>query len=386
MNEFLGADVEQLLALGTRTKSAGERLGEMADLLTARATAVTWTGPDADAFREQLDSRVATLLRTCSGKLDSGSRALGRNAAQQDLASDPDGHIDAARYADLIGGEGFWSDVINGAQDTWNNSHNPFHDPITMEDDLGGRYIDTPEGKDFDPEDVDLSPEAIQQQVMRQGALGDCWLLSGLKSVADVNPEFLAKNVTLRDDGTWDVTLYEDGEPVVVNVSPDQLAADGARVDDDGAENVWRDDPIGYMSIYEQAAINHLGPDYESVVADTPGRGLELITGQPAGDDSFLGGNPTIEEFEKATSEHRPITVMSDPIHPWRDDISAAHVYQVKGVDPNTHELILQNPWGNTGEGPDDMPQTVKVSIEDYNANFVMAGVGAKPEDFGGQG
>lgn len=382
MNGFQGADTEQLLSYAERTRTAGTRLEELAEELVTMASSLTWVGPDAEQFLDLMQSPVATGLHEAGGRCEAVTRALATHAAEQDLASDPDGRIDPERYAELLGGEGFWSDAINDAQDAWGSPLNPFDDPLTI-DDLGGRYIDTEEGRDFDPEDVDLSPEAIHEQTMRQGLLGDCWFLAGLMSVAQTNPHFLAENITLREDGTWDVTLYEDGEPVTVNVSPEQLAAQGARVDNDGSGNSWENDPIGFMSIFEQAAINHLGPDYESVIADTPGAGLELITGQPSADDSFFGGNPSLEEFETALSEGRPITVMSDPIHPWRDDISAAHVYQVSGIDTETGELILENPWGNTGTGEDDLPQTVRVSIEDYNANFVMAGVGSTPEDFG---
>lgn len=382
MNSFQGADPDQLLAHAERTSAAGERIEALAQQLVDSAAALEWTGPDAAQFRAELESPVAARLRSLGGQCDAVARALAGHAAEQELASSVDGRIDSEKYAALLGGEGFWSDVINGSQDVWNVGWNPFSTPLTI-DELGGRYIDTDEGKDFDPAEVDLSPEAIRDQIMRQGSLGDCWFLSGLMSVAQANPEFLAQNITLREDGTWDVTLYEDGKPVVVNVAPDQLAADGARVDDDGSEVSWANDPIGYMSIFEQAAINHLGPDYESVIADTPGAGLELLTGQPSADDSFLGGNPTLDEFQTALAENRPITVMSDPIHPWRSDIAAAHVYQVTGIDHATGELILENPWGNTGEGDGDMPHFVRVSIQDCNANFVMAGVGAKPEDFG---
>ncbi|MCG7308837.1 C2 family cysteine protease [Brachybacterium sp. ACRRE] len=251
---------------------------------------------------------------------------------------------------------------------------------MTIED-FGGQYVGTDAGRGFDPAEVDLSPEAIGSQTMRQGSIGDCWLLAALMAVAASDPSFLSRSITLREDGTWDVTLYEGGEPVVVNVAPEQIAADGARVDDDGADYSPDDDPIGFMSIYEQAAVNHLGPDYESVIADTPGAGLELITGQRAPDDSFLGNSPTFEEFETAVEEKRPITVMTKLVETGREDVAPAHVYQVSGVDRRTGELILENPWGDGG--PDHLPQTVRIHMDDYDDNIIMAGIGAKPEDFG---
>ncbi|MGP9695534.1 C2 family cysteine protease [Brachybacterium sp. AOP25-B2-12] len=379
MNGFYGADVEALIDWGLRAQSSGRRLDELARTLDAAISGARWEGGDGEAFREVWNGTHGPSLRAAGSQLDGASQAVGLHAAEQEIASDVDGRIDATALAGLIGGRFSWSDVINGGQAVWDW----FQDPLTI-DDLGGRYIDSAEGQDFDPADVDLSAEAIAEQTVRQGSLGDCWFLAGLMAVAGTDPDFLAENIVLRPDGTWDVTLYEDGDPVTVNVSADQLAATGARVDDDGAGNFWADDPIGYMSIYEQAAINHLGPDYESVIADTPGRGLELITGAPAPDDTFLWGNPSLEDFGTALDEGRPITVMSDPLHPWRDDISTAHVYQVQGVDESTGELILVNPWGNTGEGEGDMPHVVRVSIQDYNANFVMAGVGGTPDEFGG--
>lgn len=292
---------------------------------------------------------------------------------------------DSARYAELLGGES-WSDIINWSQDAW--AETPFDDPMTI-DDLGGRYVDSPEGADFDPADVDLSAEAIAAQRMHQGKLGDCWLLAALMATAQSDPQFLADNITLREDGTWDVTLYEDGEPVVVNVSPDQLARDGARVEtmtasDDG-ENQWSDDEIGYMSIFEQAAINHLGPDYESVIADTPAAGLELVTGADAGSSDILSwnGQPSMEQLETALGEGRPITVMTDPIMPFDGDLSNAHVYQVTGVDTEDGVVVLSNPWGDGASKPGE----VRVPLDVFYGNkIVMTGVGARPEDFGGNG
>lgn len=377
MSEFLGADTDELLDMGQGIEQRAERLDDLATTLAATVTGVPWTGPDRDAFLDRFESTVRTALIEAGARLGNGARAIYQHAAQQDLASSTDGSIDTARYAELLGGES-WSDVINTVQDAWETA-NPFSDPLTI-DDLGGRYVDSPEGRDFDPSSVDLSPEAIREQVMRQGAIGDCWFLSGLMAAAQTDPAFLSKNVTLREDGTWDVTLYEDGEPVVVNVSPDQLARDGARVDSDGNRNTWNGDAIGYMSIYEQAAINHLGPDYESVVADSPQAGLELITGAEAEGSTFLDGHPSIESLDTAIAEGRPVTVMTEPLMPFNSDLAAAHVYQVRSVDTAKNEVELVNPWGDGAS----KPHVVRVPMDMfYDNNITMTGVGAPKGEWG---
>lgn len=387
MTGFLGADPDELITFGRVMEGHGERLQVLGESLDSAVRAVGWHGADAESFRDLFSRSVASSLAEESTRLGSGARDLFRHSAQQDAVSSVDGRGDSARYADLLGGES-WSDVINAAQDAWEKT--PFDDPMTI-DDLDGRYIDSPEGRGFTPEDVDLSAEAIGDQRMRQGSLGDCWLLAALMATAQSDPQFLADNITLRDDGTWDVTLYEDGEPVVVNVSPDQLARNGSRVETmtaseraDGSNN-WDNDEIGFMSIYEQAAINHLGPDYESVVADTPAAGLELVTGADAGSSDILswGGQPSIEQIGTAIDEGRPITVMTDPIMPFRDDLSNAHVYQVTGVDEDSGEVILANPWGDGAS----MPGEVRVPLDFfYGNNIVMTGVGAPSDEFGGNG
>lgn len=392
MSEFLGGIPEQMLDFARRAQTHGRRLDEVAADILARSEMVDWHGPDAQAFTERVRAEVCPRMVDVALGLDASAREIARHAAEQDLASSADGRIDSGPYAQVIGGEGIISDIINGAQDAWDGRPGWLGGGNRKTiDDFGGRYIDTPEGQDFRPEDVDLSEDAIREQIMRQGSLGDCWLLAALMSTASTDPGFLAENISLRDDGTWDVTLYEDGEPVVVNVSPDQLAADLARVDDDGEENYWADDPIGWMSIYEQAAINHLGPDYESVIADTPGRGLELVTGAPAREGHF---HQSIEDLDTALREGRPVTAMSDPLldyvpgplDVWRDDVAGAHVYQVSAVDVENGTVTLLNPWGETGSPGDEnhRPRELTISMQDYNAHFVMTGYGSTSDEFGG--
>lgn len=351
MTGFLGADPNDLIGQGEVMLSHATRVDELAEALSSAVTAVEWAGPDRDSWEQWARAVVDGTLADMAVRLEGGGRHLVAQAADQELTSSSDGRVDDPRYAELLGGQA-WSDLINGAQELWELS--PFDDPITVRG-LGGRFLDSPEGAGSDPASVDLSAEAIASQRMRQGTLGDCWFLSGLMATAQSDPDFLARNVRWTGS-SWDVTLYEDGHPVTVAVTPDQLVRDGARAevlegDDARPESAWENDEIGYMSIYEQAAINHLGPDYESVVADTPAAGLELITGAPAESTSLAtwSGQPSLEELETALGEGRPITVMTDPLMPFRQDLSAAHVYQVSGVDAATNEVILQNPWGTDG-------------------------------------
>lgn len=134
------------------------------------------------------------------------------------------------------------------------------------------------------------------------------------------------------------------------------------------SQDAWAETPFDDpMTIDEQAAINHLGPDDESVIADTPEAGLELVTGADAGSSDILSwnGQPSIEQLETALDEGRPITVMTDPIMPFDGDLSKAHVYQVTGVDTEDGMVVLSNPWGDGAS----MPGEVRVPLDVFYGN-----------------
>lgn len=60
---------------------------------------------------------------------------------------------------------------------------------------------------------VDPKPEDI-----RQGMIGNCYLLSALGSLASQNPAFIKSMITDNNDGTYTVRFYEDRKPVFVKV------------------------------------------------------------------------------------------------------------------------------------------------------------------------
>jgi type VI secretion system secreted protein VgrG len=53
---------------------------------------------------------------------------------------------------------------------------------------------------------------------VKQGAIGDCYLMAAMASVANTNPEILEKNIKENPDGTVTVTLCDGGKPVDVVV------------------------------------------------------------------------------------------------------------------------------------------------------------------------
>lgn len=338
---FWGADTDALIAMGHRCRTAGEQLRAMAEDFTREVSAGRWTGPDADAFRERWETSRAQLS-DASGDIDATAEFLGREADEQDLASDPSGRIDAERYGDLIGGSFGWSDLINTAErisDLWRDD--------VMTDSMGGAWKDA--HPDWRPESVPLDPSSIRAARMQQGTLGDCWFLAALMAVQQTDPDLLSRNISPQGQPPgsqgWTVSLHVDGEWKDVHVAPEQIAIEGAR---SASSTGGHDDAgIGFMSIYEQAMINECEGQPSRVSADSPAHGLEMITGRRI-DESDTSGQPSFEDCKRAIDEHRPVTVMSDPIKPLGDggQLVSAHVHQVSGYDESTHEIILTNPHG----------------------------------------
>ena len=357
MGEFVGADPRQLTELAKKLKADGETIASAPAQIAAQLHRSTWKGPDADAFRSAWSGKLTPQLGRAAEALRGAASDLLRNAVEQDQAS---GSFDAANYGGLLDGES-WSDVIN-----WVQGGGFWVDDLTAED-LGGTITVG------DPESVPVDgPEAQEQfadlSQVNQGSIGDCWLISALAAVGHSDPQWIDDHIDYVD-GAWEVTLYENGEPVTIRVEPDSLVDRGAR---DG------DESVSWMSIYEQAVAQHLGGDpvdYNSIVADSTTRGFELITGS-AGSESILP--PSMEDLSDALGNGQPITGMTDPIHPWRDDLVAAHVYIVSEVDVDAGTVTVVNPWGPGPYGGDyaDVGDTITMSYADYQANFIMTGVG----------
>lgn len=235
---------------------------------------------------------------------------------------------------------------------------------------LGERYADV--HPEWDPAGVGIDRSAIEDSLVDQGALGDCWYLAALMAVQQTDPGLLAENISglgepPGSDG-WEVRLFVGGEWTDVPVDPADLGTAGT-VDGSSAEPSW-------ASIYEMAMVNAHDGRPSAVSADTPAAGIEMVTGESASESDTLG-QPSFEEYKQAIDEGRPITVMTDPlkpIGPAADDLVAAHVYQVSGYDESTGEIILTNPHGPGSQNPYEVQ--IDPDHPGYSFSITMTGIG----------
>lgn len=366
---FWGADTAELVALARRFRDHDGQLTGHAQTLQSAVVGVDWEGPDADALRERWEQCRQQLSLTAD-HLGTAAEHIAFQAAQQDAASDPEGRIDAGIYDGMLGGEFLdWSDLINAGErvgDLWRDRIEA-GDPESL---LGTLY--TEENPQWDPADVDIDQNGIESSLVNQGSLGDCWYLAALMAVQQTDPGHLAENISgvgepPGSDG-WEVRLFLDGEWQDVPVRPGELGVHGT-MDDGSGDPSW-------ATVYEMAMINAHDGRPSAVSADTPAAGLEMITGEPAQESDSIG-QPSFDEYRQAIDEGRPITVMTDPlapIGPAREDLVAAHVYQVSGYDEETGEIILTNPHGPSGTTAYEV--RIDPDHPAYATSIFMTGIG----------
>lgn len=366
---FWGASTDELVELARRFRGGDERLRGTTDALHAAVTAVRWAGPDVEELRHRWE-QCRREMSLAGDHLSATAEHLALEAAQQDAASDPAGRIDPADYDGMLGGEFLdWSDVINGGErvsDLWRDRV----EAGDADSPLGERYTDA--HPTWDPASMDIEQAGIEESLVDQGSLGDCWYLAALMAVQSTDPGLLAENISgvgepPGADG-WEVRLFVDGEWQDIAVSPDDLGTKGT-VDARSGDPSW-------ATVFEMAMINAHDGRPSAVWADTPVAGLEMITGEPARESDTLG-QPSFEEYRQAIDQGRPVTVMTDPllpIGPAGDQLVAAHVYQVSGYDESTGELILTNPHGPQSANPYEV--RIDPDHPAYATSIFMTGIG----------
>lgn len=331
--EFWGADTAQLHALAGSLRSSGERFSSLAHQLQANLDNTTWKGHDGESFRQSWQTEHRQALSKCASMLLEQSKLLENHAREQERASEA--------------GSGTTVNAGSGKDRPGEPTGRDKHIPITGE---------IPEG------DGDVRADKIEQ-----GGLADCWFLAGLGAVVQNDPNFIREHMDRNPDGSYTVTFYKDGEPVKIVVEASHIEA--SATDPDGNPN--------FATIYEKAAAEYFGGDYEDIEYDDPQRSLEAITGKEAETDGELSFDEIQDRMDNG-----PVVMSSESGGDWNpftsndgdvddDRIVSNHVYVVSEIKDGKIHLI--NPWGpdgGTGGDGKSKPGDIWLTEEEYRENF----------------
>lgn len=184
-----------------------------------------------------------------------------------------------------------------------------------------------------------------------QGQIGDCYFLAAVQAEVRRDPQFLAKRMKLNADGTYDVTFFKDGKPVVMKVSSDTYSAGVTP-------------PL--VSIYEKAYAMFKGANsYKNIEGGFVEDPWPDINGKKRSE--LDTGDITYDKLKALNDKKVPITVGTPDDSLWFDDDSRTgpsknivtnHVYVLGDVFKNAQgvEMVkLVNPWGSGASAPQEV-------------------------------
>jgi hypothetical protein len=192
---------------------------------------------------------------------------------------------------------------------------------------------------------------------VRQGQLGDCYLVATLASLADDQPGILQNIIRVTPDGHYEVDLTN---PQTLQPTTTTLTS---ALPHQGSEPVFAKTQTSlWPAILEKAyALDNGG--YDAIDGGrSPAQTLTALTGTPAKALSVTAGDEDAAWSALVASDKNdwPTVAWTDKVSPGSPAI-AGHAYTFLGTKtgPNGERLVtLRNPWGsNPGkDGVLDMP------------------------------
>jgi hypothetical protein len=218
---------------------------------------------------------------------------------------------------------------------------------------------------------------ALSYSEIHQGALGDCWVLSGFGEEALMNPAAIPQMIHDNGNGTETVTLYISatgqlptfGTTSYVPVNVPVNNASFSPIGVNGVDSLSQDAFGSAQAIWPQvleSAFATLNGGYATIGAGGyPVVALEEMTGMPAisvrPDQMTWAGlladlnNDDLMVFT---------TVASTAALP--DGLVSSHAYMLAGVDPNG-TVQLANPWGFDQPAPIGFSALASVGVASIN-------------------
>jgi Calpain family cysteine protease len=197
-----------------------------------------------------------------------------------------------------------------------------------------------------------------------QGAIGDCYLVSGLASLANVQPEVIRDAIKDNGDGTYTVTFKPDSFLGLFGRSnkPIEVTVDGDMPSKDGKTPLYtsgRDSHELWPMLIEKAYAK-LDGNYQTVATGgSPATLWQALTGKHGAMtvNALEGTARLFEKMKNALDEKRPVAASTAPA--FKDyegtGLVKGHVYAVLGVEEKDGQkrVLMRNPWGNKEPGND---------------------------------
>ena len=238
--------------------------------------------------------------------------------------------------------------------------------PELREKHEGSNYKDFETGKAFVKGATD--EHEVDPNDVKQGSLGDCYLMAGMLAVARANPEAIKDIINDRGDGTFDVTLYIResyySTPVKVTKTIDArlpvksgdtplYAKTGDKTEDN--TELW-------PALIEKAVAQQKG-SYELISGGNISKGFEfhgateLLTGKREGyiPLAAMDSDIALLQIAYALEGKKPCTVDSRNMEDDQEMATEAkkfnvygnHAYVPRSVDLDGETITLDNPWGS---------------------------------------
>lgn len=229
-----------------------------------------------------------------------------------------------------------------------------------------------------------LIKDGISPEDIKQGALGDCYLLSGLSALAQVNPQAIRDAIKENADGTFTVRFHKDSflglfgrgqKPIEVTVDADFPTKDGKTQLYTKAKDgeLW---PLVIEKAYAK-----LDGGYQRVgVGGSPCTIWQALTGKAGAMTANLveGQGSLFRKLQTALNEKRPVAASTAPILKNYEGtgLSKGHVYAILGVSEKDGQrfVTLRNPWGHTEPGKDGKDDGVfTMPLAEFKKQFAFS-------------
>lgn len=199
---------------------------------------------------------------------------------------------------------------------------------------------------------------------INQGDIGDCWVLAGLGAIAMTNPQLLESHIRANSNGTYTVTLYQNGKPVQITVTDTVPYNSKGGWDYPYAHDLNGNDK--WAVIYEKAYAELKG-GYEKTEGGFGDISMSDLTGQPGHRTS--PSDISLSQINNLRTQGYAFTAGTNSGSSEMEDngqLVTSHEYMVKSVDTANQTVTLLNPWGSQGAAP----QTVTLSWKDFQTYF----------------